>query len=195
MRLSWMQSRRISIWADGTSTGQSMVRSRFGTFFGHKSKKRFRRSRVFIFFPEDVKGNHLLHTRAKALQGIPTFDELRWVDWLPNGAHLFFSPISKISGDDAMLQYKVTKKRCVEAGLDFMGAFAIGMREMHHIVCIAFNRGDPESKRKAHWLIKTLIADCAEHGWGEYRTHLALMGQIADIQLESQCTHAIQSDG
>jgi len=64
-----------------------------------------------------------------------------------------------------------------------------------HIVCIAFNRGDPESKRKAHWLIKTLIADCAEHGWGEYRTHLALMGQIADIQLESQCTHAIQSDG
>lgn len=49
-----------------------------------------------------------------------------------------------------------------------------------HIVCIAFNRGDPESKRKAHWLIKTLIADCAEHGWGEYRTHLALMDQIAE---------------
>lgn len=85
---------------------------------------------VQFFFPEDVKGNHLLHIRAKTLQGIPTFDELRWVDWLPNGAHLFFSPISKISGDDAMLQYKVTKKRCVEAGLDFMGAFAIGMREM-----------------------------------------------------------------
>jgi len=29
-----------------------------------------------------------------------------------------------------MLQYKVTKKRCAEAGLDFMGVFAVGMREM-----------------------------------------------------------------
>lgn len=43
-----------------------------------------------------------------------------------------------------------------------------------------FDRGDVESKRKVHWLIRTLIQDCAEHGWGEYRTHLALMGQIAN---------------
>lgn len=25
-----------------------------------------------------------------------------------------------------------------------------------------------------------MIADCEEHGWGEYRTHLALMDQIAE---------------
>jgi FAD/FMN-containing dehydrogenase len=43
-----------------------------------------------------------------------------------------------------------------------------------------FDREDAESKRKAHWLIRTLIQDCAEHGWGEYRTHLALMDQIAE---------------
>lgn len=49
-----------------------------------------------------------------------------------------------------------------------------------HIVCIVLNRKDPKSKKKAHWLIKTLIADCAEYGWGEYRTHLALMDQIAE---------------
>lgn len=30
------------------------------------------------------------------------------------------------------------------------------------------------------WLIKTLIADCAKEGWGEYRTHLAVMDQIMD---------------
>jgi hypothetical protein len=50
--------------------------------------------------------------------------------WLPNGAHLFFSPITKISGKDASLQYEVTKRRCAEAGLDFIGTFTIGMREM-----------------------------------------------------------------
>ncbi|KAF8866568.1 putative D-lactate dehydrogenase [Acephala macrosclerotiorum] len=133
-----------------------------------------------FWLPEDRKEpNSVLHTRSNTLQGIPSVDELKWVDWLPNGAHLFFSPITKISGDDAMLQYSVTKKRCVEAGLDFIGTFVVGMREMHHIVCIVFNREDLESKKKAHWLIRTLIQDCAEHGWGEYRTHLALMDQIA----------------
>lgn len=54
------------------------------------------------------------------------------------------------------------------------------MREMHHIVCIIFDRRDIEKRNKAHWLIRTLIQDCAEHGWGGYRTHLALMDQIAD---------------
>lgn len=29
-------------------------------------------------------------------------------------------------------------------------------------------------------MIKTLIKDAAAHGWGEYRTHLAVMDQIAE---------------
>lgn len=58
------------------------------------------------------------------------YDELKWIDWIPNGAHLFFSPISKISGKEAMLQYSITKKRVKEAGIDFVGTFTVGMREM-----------------------------------------------------------------
>lgn len=73
----------------------------------------------------------------------------------------------------------MSRKRCEEAGLDFIGDFTVGMREIHHIICIVFNRKDPESCKKAHWLIKTLIDDCAKHGWGECRTHLAVMDQIA----------------
>lgn len=49
-----------------------------------------------------------------------------------------------------------------------------------HIVCIVFNREDPQQRLKARWLIRQLIQDCAERGWGEYRTHLALMDQIAN---------------
>jgi hypothetical protein len=54
------------------------------------------------------------------------------------------------------------------------------MREMHHIVCIVFNRKDLGSKKRALSLVQTLIKDAAEKGWGEYRTHLALMDQIAN---------------
>jgi len=130
--------------------------------------------------PEESPDYSVLNTRRDTLQGIPSLDELKWVDWMPNGAHLFFSPIAKISGKDGMLQYSITKKRCREAGIDFIGTFTIGMRELHHIVCIVYDRTNQEKRDKAHWLIRTLIKDAAEHGWGEYRTHIALMDQIAD---------------
>jgi hypothetical protein len=146
----------------------SVIKNAFSSILGTK-----------FYFPEDRHEEHsVLRTRSNTLQGIPSVEELRWVDWLPNGAHLFFSPIAKISGEDAMAQYRVTTKRCREVGLDFIGTFVVGMREMHHIVCIVFDREDVESKRKAHWLIKTLIKDAAEYGWGEYRTHLAVMEYV-----------------
>lgn len=47
-------------------------------------------------------------------------------------------------------------------------------------MCIVFNREDPEHRLKARWVIRTLIKECAERGWGEYRTHLAVMDQIAN---------------
>ncbi|KAJ0309092.1 hypothetical protein COL516b_002990 [Colletotrichum fioriniae] len=129
-----------------------------------------------FFLAEDRNEPYsVLKTREKTLRGVPSLDELRWVSWLPNGAHLFFSPITKISGQDAKLQYEVTKRRFAEAGLDFIGTFTID-----HIVCIVFNREDPQQRLKARWLIRQLIQDCAERGWGEYRTHLALMDQIAN---------------
>lgn len=129
--------------------------------------------------PKDMPDNLVLQTRDKTLQGIPTTVELKWVDWLPNGAHLFFSPIAKVTGDDAVAQYELSRRRSEEAGFDFIGTFVVGMREMHHIVCIIFDRKDPDSRRRAHWLISTLIDDAAKKGWGEYRTHIAMMDQIA----------------
>ncbi|KAL1616436.1 hypothetical protein SLS56_011410 [Neofusicoccum ribis] len=135
---------------------------------------------VKFFFPEDIKEFCVLHNRHKVLQGIPVYEELRWVDWLPNGAHIAFSPISKISGDDALRQFQHVKQRCKDAGFDYMGTFTVGLREMHHIVEVVFNRQDPDQRRRAEKLIRDLIAECAALGWGEYRTHLAFMDQIAE---------------
>ncbi|KAL6366058.1 hypothetical protein LRP88_00154 [Fusarium phalaenopsidis] len=39
-----------------------------------------------------------------------------------------------VTGQDATEQYEVTRKRCEEAGFDFIGTFIISMRDMHHIV-------------------------------------------------------------
>jgi FAD/FMN-containing dehydrogenase len=47
-------------------------------------------------------------------------------------------------------------------------------------VCIVFDREDADMRRRAQWLVRTLIKDCADNGWGEFRTHVGLMDQIAD---------------
>lgn len=82
---------------------------------------------TFVLPEETTKDEYpVLHTRNGTMRGIPSFDELSWVDWVPNGAHLFFSPIAPVSGVHAALQYSLTKKRCAEAGIDFIGTFIIG---------------------------------------------------------------------
>jgi hypothetical protein len=132
---------------------------------------------------------------------------LSWVDWLSNGAHLFFSPISPTTGEDAVKQYQMTAKRCEEFGFDYIGTLVVGLRELHHIVCtstpaieliagLVYDRKNEEQRRKAHKLITLLIEDCAKEGYGEYRTHLGtsqtptrLTGRLdgpnhGDVQLE-----------
>jgi hypothetical protein len=87
---------------------------------------------VQFILPEVTTEHSVLKTRKGTLQGIPSLDELSWVNWEPNGAHLFFSPIAQISGENAMLQYSITKKRCAEAGIDFIGTFIVGVCELSY---------------------------------------------------------------
>ncbi|KAB8261992.1 hypothetical protein BDV32DRAFT_147987 [Aspergillus pseudonomiae] len=132
-----------------------------------------------FYFPEDRPTDTVLQTRSNTMQGIPSTTELGLLSWLPNGGHLFFSPIAKVTGPDANAQYGLTRRLSEEYRFDFIGVFIIGAREMHHIVCILFDRKDPDARRRAHKLIQVLIAEAADRGWGEYSAHLALMDQIA----------------
>lgn len=128
-------------------------------------------------------------TNSNGSTGCPTeptcFSPLsvRFLEMMP--CYSIRSPRSAAKKPDSTLSalFLLACERCVSLlrrhllgseTADFISAHA------DHIVCIIFNRKDPESKKKAHWLIKTLIADCAAYGWGEYRTHLALMDQIAE---------------
>lgn len=133
-----------------------------------------------LFLAEDMPDNQALQVRNMTQQGIPSLHELKWAEWYPNGSHLFFTPIAKMTGDDALAQYNLSRRRCDEYKFDFVGAFAIGLREMHHVVCILYDRKDPDQRRRAHRLISTLVEDARKMGWGEYRTHLALMDQVAE---------------
>jgi 4-cresol dehydrogenase (hydroxylating) len=101
------------------------------------------------------------------------------VNWVGGGGHIDFSPISPTTGKDALRQYDMVKRRANVQGFDYMGVFIIGWREMHHVFTLVFDKSDPAIKKNAHALFKTLVEDAAAAGYGEYRTHLEFMDQIA----------------
>ncbi len=132
-----------------------------------------------FIFPKDVPADHYLHARVSICEGVPVLRELDWLNWLPNCAHLAFSPITPTSGKIARKLYDLVVQRHEEYGFDLIPAYTVGPREMHMIVNVLYDRTDPSARKRAVECIRTMIQDCAKEGYGEYRTHILLADQVA----------------
>src|SRR5690625_8011118 len=51
---------------------------------------------------------------------------------------------------------------------------------MHYICLFLYNSADEYDRNRTIALGRTLVAEGAEHGYGEYRTHLHLMDQVME---------------
>jgi FAD/FMN-containing dehydrogenase len=78
-----------------------------------------------------------------------------------------------------MRLFEMGKKRHGEYGIDFFPGVCVGLREMHLIVEIVFGRADGGSRGRALACLWDLVDEAAREGYGEYRTHLVLMDQVA----------------
>jgi 4-cresol dehydrogenase (hydroxylating) len=135
---------------------------------------------VKFYFPQDRRHeNDVLKHRAQTMRGIPRMTEYSFVNWVGGGGHIGFSPVSPIKGSEALRQYTMVRDRMHEYGFDYMSVFAMGWREMHHVIELIFDRRAPDTRRRAHELFEVLIREAAAAGYGEYRTHIAFMDQIA----------------
>lgn len=129
--------------------------------------------------PSTLPPDEYFWVRDRVAAGKPDIQELGWVNWVPNGSHIAFSPVSPIRGKDALALYELARKRHEEFGIDLFPAFIVGLREMHLIVEIVFDRGSAERRSAALKCLRAMVDDAAKLGYGEYRTHLALMDQVA----------------
>jgi 4-cresol dehydrogenase (hydroxylating) len=120
----------------------------------------------------------VLQDRHKINNGIPSLDEMALMDYIPNGGHVCFSPISAPDGKDALRQFRMVQKRSAEYVKDYAAQFIIGLREMHHICLFLFDTKDPASRKDTFDLTSLLIKEAAAEGYGEYRTHNALMDEV-----------------
>ena len=111
-----------------------------------------------FYFPEDRKGrDDVLKHRALTMRGVPRLTEYSFVNWVGGGGHIGFSPVSAIRGSEALKQYTMVRDRMHEYGFDYMSVFAIGWRELHHVVELVFDRRDaatrarPSTSSSAYW--------------------------------------------
>jgi 4-cresol dehydrogenase (hydroxylating) len=121
---------------------------------------------------------HILHDRHKINNGIPSLAEMKLLDWIPNGGHLAFSPVSAPDGRDALKQVQMVRRRADEWGKDYAAQIVVGLREMHHIALFLYDTQSPEARQETLDLTKLLIREAAAEGYGEYRTHNALMDDV-----------------
>jgi 4-cresol dehydrogenase (hydroxylating) len=133
-----------------------------------------------FFTPEErAHPNDVLKHRAQTMRGVPRLTEYSFVNWVNGGAHIGFSPVSPIKGPEALKQYRMVRDRMHEYGFDYMSVFAIGWRELHHVCELVFDKTNPDETRRAREVFEILVREAADAGYGEYRTHISFMDQIA----------------
>lgn len=128
---------------------------------------------------EGDRGAHTLHDRHKINTGVPTVEEANLLNWIPDGAHMGFSPISAPDGEDALRQFRMVKARADAANKDYAAQFIIGLREMHHISLLLYTKTDARQRDETLQLVHELIDEAAAHGYGEYRAHHAWADRVA----------------
>ncbi|KAI2604813.1 vanillyl alcohol oxidase [Hypoxylon fragiforme] len=132
-----------------------------------------------FFLPSDLPPDHYLSDRALVCSGVPVLRDLDWLNWEPNGAHLFFSPIAPTRGKDARKVHEIVAAAHKRYGFNLFPTLCVAGREIHYITNIIYDRADPEAKVRAIKLMREMITECAALGFGEYRTHLLFADQVA----------------
>ena len=123
---------------------------------------------------EDIDAGDRIHA------GIPWMSDISIINWRgPNGAHLGFAPIAPVSAADAMKLMAMARARCEEFGFDYMCGIGVSTRHMTPITMLLFDKSDPDQRARAHSLFKVLVEDAGREGYGEYRTHIAVMDLVA----------------
>ena len=125
-------------------------------------------------------GDEILHPRDQSQAGIPSLNEFGLTNWMGSGGHIDFSPVGPATGHHARELNDLVRKRVHEFGFDHLCGFYCQPRAFRFINTLVFRLGDEQHMRKVRELFSVLISDAAAKGYGEYRTHLAYMDEVAE---------------
>ena len=128
----------------------------------------------------EMGDNPYFHHHATLMRGGLNLDEIGLVRWKGAGGGLaWFAPVAPAKGAETQGQIDLAKAILAKHGFDYTAAFAIGSRELHHIIALLYDKSDPEEEKRADACYRELVTGFGEKGWASYRTGVHAMDLVA----------------
>ena len=124
-------------------------------------------------------GDEILHPRDQSQAGIPSLNEFGLVNWMGPGGHIDLSPIGPMTGEHARKINELMRSEIRSFGFDQLCGFYCEPRAFRFVNTLIFRKNNPEEMKRVRKLYASLVQKLADNGYGEYRTHLAYMEQVA----------------
>ena len=118
--------------------------------------------------------------RAELMAGIPNLQEFGLYNWRGGGGSMWFAPVSQARGSETDKQAQLARKILNDHGLDYVGEFIVGWRDMHHIIDVLFDRTSEEEMKRAHKCFAELLDQFEKQGYAVYRVNTAFMDRVAE---------------
>ncbi len=129
----------------------------------------------------EVGDNPWFHHHATLMQGGLNLDEIGLARWRGAGGGLaWFAPVAPAKGSETQGQVELAKAILGKYGFDYTAAFAIGSRELHHIIALLYDKSDPAEEKRADDCYRELVTGFGEKGWASYRTGVHAMDLVAE---------------
>lgn len=110
-----------------------------------------------------------------------TLDSFRVLNWRPGGGLAWFAPVAPALGKDALKQKDLAKRIMARHGFEYLGAPTVGVRDLHHLIALVFDRRDAEEKQRADACFRELMETFTRQGYGLYRAGIGYMDKLAQM--------------
>ena len=129
----------------------------------------------------EMNGNPWFEHHKTLMRGGMTLEEIglvRW--WGTNGGAVAFAPVAPAKGSETRGQTELATQIMNKWGFDYAPAYAVGGRELHHIIFLMFDKGDETSSSNAEKCMEEMITEFGARGWAAYRSSVSTMDLVAE---------------
>ena len=147
-----------------------------------------------IITQEEAGDTQPFKYRAELMSGVPNLQEFGLYNWRGGGGSMWFAPVSQARGNECDKQKTLAKKILNKHGLDYVGEFIVGWRDMHHVIDVLYDRTSREETESAYRCFHELINEFEKEGYAVYRVNTAFMERVAQSYgpVKRRVEHAIK---
>ncbi|MEH3107722.1 MAG: FAD-binding oxidoreductase [Sphingomonas fennica] len=133
-----------------------------------------------VLTAKEMAGNPWFEHHSTLMCGGLTLEEIGIVRWRgADGGMVCFAPVAPARGVETAEQTALAKEILGRYDFDYNVAYAIGGRELHHLIFLLFDKGDPAEEAKAERCMAEMVTRFGERGWASYRTGVGTMDLVA----------------